>query len=248
MKIPLNGLPYLAGLALIALAGSAFANPCPPGLPPTNCAPPVGATVFDLNGDPIPHTYTEYTANFVAAGPSTVLSFAFREDPAFWSLDNVSVVASGGSTNLVADGNFANSGLAPWVYTNNYGVSEATGVLSSGCGVGGSGNCWYDGSVQGYDGLNQTITTVAGQHYTLSFWLDDNSSLTTASRLSTNGDVSNTGGNGADVLAYAGVGVPVEGGGPSSVPEIDPASVTSALTLLLGGLVVLRGRKFRAQA
>ncbi len=247
MKIPLNGLPYLAALALIAVAGSAFANPCPPGLPPTNCAPPVGATVFDLNGDPIPHTYTEYSANFVAAGSSTVLSFAFREDPAFWSMDNVSV-SSGGGPNLVSDGNFANSSLSPWVYTNNYGVSEATGVLSSACGPGGTGNCWYDGSVQGYDGLNQTISTVTGQTYTLSFWLTDNSSLTTALRLSTNGDVSDTGGNGADVLAYAGVGVPVEGGGTTSVPEIDPASITSAMTLLFGGLVVLRGRKFRRQA
>lgn len=248
MKIPLNGLPYLAALALIAMAGPAFANPCPPGLPPTNCAPPAGATVFDLNGDPVPHTYAEYTANFVAAGSSTVLAFAFREDPAFWQMDNVSVVASGGGPNLVSDGNFANSTIAPWVFTNNYGVSVATGSLSSGCGVGGVGNCWYDGSVQGYDGLNQTISTVTGHTYTLSFWLDDNGSLTTASRLSTNGDVSDTSGNGIDVLAYAGVGVPVEGGGPTSVPEIDPASITSAMTLLFGGLVVLRGRKFRRQA
>jgi hypothetical protein len=65
--------------------------------------------------------------------------------------------------------------------------------------------------------------------------------LTTAQQLSTNGDISGAGGNGADVLAYAGTGAPVEGG---AAPEIDPASLSSALSLLLGGLAVLRGRKY----
>jgi hypothetical protein len=236
----------LAALALLALAGPVFANPCPPGDPPTNCAPPVGTTVFDLNGQAIPHTYTEYTANFTAVGSSTVLAFAFREDPAFWSLDDVSVVAHGGSTNIVSDGDFSNTTLSPWVYTNVYGVDDANGVLDSGCGRSG-GNCWYDGAVQAYDGLNQTISTVTGQQYTLTFWLTDNSSLTTAQQLSTNGNVSSPGGNGADVLVYAGTGAPVEGGG-TAVPEIDPASIGSALTLLFGALVVLKGRKARGPA
>lgn len=33
--------------------------------------------------------------------------------------------------------------------------------------------------------------------------------------------------------------------GPTAAPEMDPASAMSGLTLLLGGLVLLRGRKFR---
>jgi hypothetical protein len=236
----------LAAVGLLALTGTAFANPCPPGDPPTNCAPPVGVTIFNLAGDPIPHTYTEYTANFTAVGSSTVLAFAFREDPAYWELDDVSVVQMGTTTNLVSDGNFANSTLAPWVYTNVYGVSEANGALASGCGTTG-GNCWYDGAVQAYDGLNQTISTVTGQTYTLTFWLSDTGSLTTAQELSTNGDTYSPGGNGADVLVYAGTGAPVEGG-PSPAPEIDPASASSAMLLLGGLLMVLRGRKARSQA
>jgi hypothetical protein len=35
------------------------------------------------------------------------------------------------------------------------------------------------------------------------------------------------------------------GGGPVRAPEIDPASAVSALTLLLGGITVLRARKSR---
>jgi hypothetical protein len=34
-----------------------------------------------------------------------------------------------------------------------------------------------------------------------------------------------------------------QGGGPVAAPEIDPASAMSALTLLAGGLAVVRGRK-----
>jgi hypothetical protein len=36
---------------------------------------------------------------------------------------------------------------------------------------------------------------------------------------------------------------PGGGSGPVAAPEIDPASAVSALTLLMGGLAVVRGRK-----
>jgi hypothetical protein len=38
---------------------------------------------------------------------------------------------------------------------------------------------------------------------------------------------------------------PGNGSGPTAAPEIDPASVMSGLTLALGGLAVLRGRRFK---
>ncbi|HEY2678470.1 MAG TPA: hypothetical protein VGI65_15965 [Steroidobacteraceae bacterium] len=40
-------------------------------------------------------------------------------------------------------------------------------------------------------------------------------------------------------------GGPGHGGGSVSAPEIDPASAVTALTLLLGGVTVLRARKSR---
>jgi len=46
---------------------------------------------------------------------------------------------------------------------------------------------------------------------------------------------------GAIFLTLAGVTVAIAG--PSAAPEIDPSSAISAVTLLLGGLVVVRGRK-----
>lgn len=243
-------LPLTAGLAALAISGLALAD-CPPA---DNCPPPVGTAIFDLaatDGGAIPHTYTNYSVNFTAIGPTTDLAFAIREDPAYFFLDNISVTLEGGGPQLVSDGDFSTVGTGtanltgtPWTYDNNYGVTEANGFLRTDCGTTG-GNCWYDGSVGAYDGIDQNIATVAGQVYTLSFSLSDDSGYPTASQITTGGLY------GIDVLAYAGIAVPVEGGPPPSTgvaPEIDPASAMSALTLLLGGLTVLRGRKSTTKA
>jgi hypothetical protein len=83
--------------------------------------------------------------------------------------------------------------------------------------------------VQAYDGITQAVATAIGTSYTIDFFLSDNSGLSTFSRLSTNGNVTDPGGNGIDLLVYAGV-IPTL---PSAVPE--PASLT-LLALGLAGL------------
>src|SRR5215475_12387161 len=85
----------LLATVTLAVASQAFALPCPPGNPPTNCAPPPGA-ILDLDGTPIPHDYKQYSVNFVAAANSTDISFAFREDHSLLFLDDVSVAAGMG--------------------------------------------------------------------------------------------------------------------------------------------------------
>ena len=83
---------YLKGLLLATtlLTTYAYADPI-------NQPPPAGPVVLDLNGTPVPHSYQTYTTSFVATAASTNISFAFREDPAFLLLDNVSVTTGGGS-------------------------------------------------------------------------------------------------------------------------------------------------------
>jgi hypothetical protein len=81
-------LGLLAALAVL-FAPQAYASSCPVGGPASNCPPPAGSVILDLDGTPIPHSYTPYTVSFTAAAASTNLSFAFREDPAFLLLDNV---------------------------------------------------------------------------------------------------------------------------------------------------------------
>ncbi len=122
----------MAGLGLL-LAQQAYANPCPPGNPPTNCAPPAGA-ILDLDGSPVPHTYQQYSVNFTAVNTTTNLSFSFREDPAFLGLDDVSVT-TGAGPNLVVNPGFelgpvgANAPTG-WTYLNAFGA-VAAGVVST---------------------------------------------------------------------------------------------------------------------
>jgi hypothetical protein len=70
--------------------------------------------------------------------------------------------------------------------------------------------------------------------------LADNSGGSTFSRLSTNGDVSDPGGNGIDVLAYAQAGLPSPGGTPT-VPTLSTTGLfLMALLLAAAGLVLVR--------
>jgi len=201
--------------------------------PGTNEGPPAGA-ILDLSGTPVPGggngTYQQYTVNFVAGVANTAITFAFREDPAFISLANVSVVdTTTESGNLLFNGDFSQgtytnngNGLTPngWTYANIYGA-YAGGIVESGSGFCYTINdvpvnyCWYDGAVQAYDAISQTITTTIGDNYQITFWVADNSGCyvdggppCNFSDISTNGDTTDTGGNGINVTVYAQAGLP----------------------------------------
>lgn len=205
-----------------------------------NDPPPTGA-IIDLGGmetgttaQTVDHgaPVTE-SVSFVAALSNTAITFAFREDPAFISFSDVMLTntTTGSSTNLILNGNFSSgsgSSATDWTYANIYGAS-AGGVVDSSCGAFGGGSCWYDGAVQAYDAISQTVGTTIGDTYTLSFEYSDNSGLPTFSDLSTNGNDTGTGGNGIDILAYAQAGLPPAGG---ATPE--PGSIALTATALLG--------------
>ncbi len=104
----------------------------------SNDPAPAGPVILNLDGTAVPHSYTQYTANFVATNATTNLSFAFREDPAFLMLDNVSMTTGGGA-NLVTNGGFesgpvGSSAPTGWTYLNTFGAT-AGGQVNSGCGI-----------------------------------------------------------------------------------------------------------------
>jgi uncharacterized repeat protein (TIGR01451 family) len=188
--------------------------------PGTNNPPPSGP-ILDLNGTPIPGTYQLYTVNFTASFSNTAITFAFRDDPSFISFANASVMDLAGSSNLLTNGDFSggvhtegNNTFVPdgWTYANTFGATfgGVVGPLSPGSTCQTASFCWYDGAVQAYDAISQTIPTIVGHVYQITFSVAENSGCVGCnfSELSTNGDTVDTGGNGINVTVYAQGGLP----------------------------------------
>ena len=81
------------------------------------------------------------------------------------------------ATNLVANGSFATGDLTSWSLGGNYTnstVGKEIFVVSEG--TGGSANAVSMGSMATDGTLTQTVATTPGQSYTLTFWLQNDSS------------------------------------------------------------------------
>ena len=192
-----------------------------------NNEPPPAGAILDLNGTPIPGggdgtTFQQYSVNFTATLPSTAITFAFRDDPAYISFVDASVTdLTNPNGNILVNGDFSGGvhsengdDYVPngWTYNNPYGA-EAFGEVQSSCVD--FPYCWYDGSIQAYDEISQTIVTNVGDTYQITFSLAENSGCSTDggppcnfSDVSTNGDGTDSGGNGIDVTVYAQAGTP----------------------------------------
>ena len=200
-------------LAILLFTGSE-ALPQEGGGP--NNPPPAGA-IKDLNGTPVPGggngTYQEYSVDFIANIENTAITFAFREDPAFISFANASVTDNAvvEGPNLLQNGDFSggtytNNGNSQtpnhWTFANQYGAG-AFGVVRTGPGCYVYANCWYDGSVGSFDAISQTIPTIVGHTYHISFFVADNSDC-----LCNFSDLRSNGVSGIDVAVYAQAGLP----------------------------------------
>jgi hypothetical protein len=211
--------------------------------------PPAGA-LWDLNNhfSGVLSAYTLFSTSFVADITGTeYVSFAFREEPAYFAFDDAQVyLSTAPSINLLTDPgwetasdgqncNHNNSlgcptGWSAWIQPVDVSAigQVATTALPYGCNVGAHGgtNFWCDGSVQGYDAVFQPISTTLGSTYDISFWLEDDSGSAI-----TNPTI--------DMLVYAGDNIP---GGTQQIGNT-PEPVTFALVGL--GLAVLGFRRRR---
>jgi hypothetical protein len=201
-------------------------------------------------------TYQQFTVSFVASAASEYVSFAFREVPAYFSFDDISVTQQGSTTNLLPDPGFesdtaANAGTnfpvgwGRWIQPVD--VSAIGEVASSsypyGCDSGPHAGTyfWCDGSVQGYDALYQQLNGLTvGATYTITFWLTDDS-----------GQAMNV--PNIDMLVYAGTALPTGtqtiGTPPSGSSPIPVPGTVWLMLLGIGGLgiyLLFRRRMRRA--
>ena len=149
---------------------------------------PTGYAYRVLNNTP--GQWQTFTFNYTPTVTGTqYIMFAFRQDPAYWRMDNVTVTAPGNSTNLITNGNMSTGGSLS-VNTSNYGqmsinaptawgVSYQAGVYPSAAGMW-TGGMWYDGAVGSYDGIYQGMNLTAGVTYTVSFQVNGDNTATTS--------------------------------------------------------------------
>lgn len=134
----------------------------------------------------VPGQWQTYSFTFTAATTgSSYFMLAFRQDPAYWRVDNVAVTAAGNNTNLLVNGDMTTGGtLTKQVngqtqYINTptaWGVAYQNNTYPAAAGTWMNG-LWYDGAVGSFDAIYQAIRVTAGVTYTISFSVNgDNTS------------------------------------------------------------------------
>jgi hypothetical protein len=133
-----------------------------------------------------PATWQTYSFNFTATTTgANYFMLAFRQDPAYWSVDNITLKAQGSSTNLLTNGDMTTGG---GVSVNNgqqyiqaptaWGVAYQNGTYPAAAGFWNSG-FWYDGAVGSYDAIYQAVRLTAGTTYTITFMAAGDHTATT---------------------------------------------------------------------
>jgi hypothetical protein len=117
-----------------------------------------------------PFNHTHYTDLYTAISNQTIITFAFRNDPSYWCLDDVSVIDLSSKTELVINGNFENNSLDGFFRCDSDGSISKGSALALSQFYNGKG-LFCDGSVALPDYLSQILNTKIGQVYRVSFWL-----------------------------------------------------------------------------
>jgi hypothetical protein len=206
-----------------------------------NLAAPVsGLEILDLAGGSIDTSTHAYSADFSATTALSTVTFTFRQDPGFFLLSDVTVTdLTNPSGNLLVNGDFSvgaptapGGGVPDWTYFIQTGNTFPQFLGFE------NGSGFFDGSTQAYDGIDQSFATNSGDTYDVSFDLLSTTGGGVYQQTSTNGDTTDTNGNGIDAVVYAGNGLP-----PTTVPD---ASMTGLL--LAGSVLALFGMRKQVKA
>ena len=125
-----------------------------------------------------PATWETYSFTFTPSSTgANYVMLSFRQDPAYWSVDNIKVTAAGSTTNLLQNGGMdtggtitaqTNNGPTQVSTPTNWGVAYQAGIYPGAAGMWNS-SIWYDGAVGSFDAIYQGLNLTAGVTYTLSF-------------------------------------------------------------------------------
>jgi hypothetical protein len=125
-----------------------------------------------------PGTWQAYSFSFTPSSTgSNYVMLAFRQDPAYWRVDNIRLTSPSSTTNLLTNGDMVTGGGIT-VQTNSgsqyinaptaWGVGYQNGTYPAAAGTW-TGGLWYDGAVGSFDSIYQAVNLTAGITYTLTF-------------------------------------------------------------------------------
>lgn len=122
-----------------------------------------GQNVFGLTNQP-PSSFANHKLNLVATRPSGNLQFGFMNGPDFFGFDDVSVSLPG----LINNGNFETGNFGGWTPTGNTNNSFVNAASER------AGNYGARfGAVGSMGFISQDVTTIPGQPYLISAWLNN---------------------------------------------------------------------------
>ena len=138
---------------------------------PELCAGNILSTVLLRLANSANHSYINYTFVYQAITNKTRLMFCFLNRQWFWALDDVSVRHIPSGTQLINNGGFETGSWSPWIPYNT--IYYGSGIRSSITGFAQRSGTYfyYDVQYSIPDGISQSITTIPGKNYTVSFSL-----------------------------------------------------------------------------
>ena len=197
------------------------------------------------------NVFANYSFNFTASATGNeYIGFAFRQDPAYWTFQNVGLVTGGGS-NILVNGDLANGGPVQ-VTTNsgvqtlqapaNWGIWYQAGTYPAAAGYWSAGQ-WYDGAVGSFDGIYQGFTATSGTTYTITFRAMSNNAVdNNAIQLGVYAGACNSPSGLAasctpNTASFSALAVPaqtVNAGNPSAPPVPDPNTTPTVVSTTNG--------------
>jgi hypothetical protein len=140
---------------------------------PNSCTFTQITTLLSMNNT-AQFAYTFYSIPYTAVDNETMITFAFRQDPSYWAIDDISVIDETSGIEVLQNGNFENAIFAPFSYCDQSGSNITFSTYSSGNQFPNSGSyAFIDYTANAPDYISQMLIMTIGQVYNVTFWLQN---------------------------------------------------------------------------